>query len=279
MKVSNVAELIEDFIPSLPTAYCKLKEAMEDPESSFNDYADIISVDAGLTVRILKLVNSSLYGFSSRVETIDHALSIIGTNELHDLVLATSMVNAFQGVDEKLLKLSDFWKHNILCGLVARSIASAKMRSGVERYFVAGILHDIGIPVLSMRIPDLWKLALNQSNETGEPLYKAERKNLGYDHAEVGGALLKAWKLPPSLVVPVTFHHSNPFDTLEYHMEAAIVKLANIIVNDENFNLKEENYKPEPSNLLSVFNLGDEFWEILPKETFEKLDTISQAFL
>jgi HD-like signal output (HDOD) protein len=80
-------------LSSLPFIYIKINEAVNNPRSSMQDISDIISNDPGLSSRLLKLVNSAFYSFSSKIETVSRALLIIGTQQIRDLALATSVVN------------------------------------------------------------------------------------------------------------------------------------------------------------------------------------------
>ena len=96
----NISELIQgnDQLATLPEVFYKLNAAIEDPDCTFDDIGEIISIDPSLTARLLRIVNSAFYGFSTQVETVTHALTIIGTDQLAQLILATSVMNQFKGV-------------------------------------------------------------------------------------------------------------------------------------------------------------------------------------
>lgn len=216
---------------STPLAiFNQLNEAINNPETSFSDIAGIINKDSSLSLRLLKIANSSFYSFPSKIETITQAITIIGTNQLRDLVLATTVINSFKGISESLINMDLFWRHSIACGLAARIIATYRRELNVERFYVRGILHDIGRLVLYMEAPVDAGKALKIAKSKNKHLHAAEREVMGFDHAAVGGALMKAWELPDSLREAITFHH-GPEKAVHFPVDSAIVHLADIIAN------------------------------------------------
>jgi putative nucleotidyltransferase with HDIG domain len=217
-------------VSSLPGVYLRLSSVVADPRSSSADVGRVIAEDPGLTARLLKLVNSAMYGFPSKIETVSHAISIVGTTQLQDLALATSVIRLFASMPQELVTMESFWRHSVACGVAARALASRRREVNVERFFVAGLLHDIGRPIMYMQVPDVARAAMTRSRETGEPLYVVEHALLGFDHSHVGHALLDQWKLPPSLREAVAQHHF-PERASRFPVEAAVVHVADLIVN------------------------------------------------
>lgn len=226
----NIAELVtgDDQLASLPDIFYKLNAAIEDPDCTFDDIGEIISIDPSLTARLLRIVNSAFYGFSTQVETVTHALTIIGTDQLAQLVLATSVMNQFKGIPSDLVDMDSFWRHSISAGLAARSIAALSGEYNVERFFVAGLLHDVGRLVLCIKAPDETRAIFAKAEASGKLLYLEEQEILGFDHAELGGELLKSWRLPARLVEAVSFHHV-PGKSKNHPEETAAVNLADAI--------------------------------------------------
>jgi HD-like signal output (HDOD) protein len=217
-------------ISSLPLVYEKLNDAVNNPRASMSDIARVISEDAGLTARLLRIVNSAFYGFPSRVDSISRAVTILGTHELRALALATSVTTMFKGIPVDLVSMDSFWRHSIACGVTARILATYRRVQNAERFFIAGVLHDIGRLVMYMKIPDQSRQAIVRSQEMQEPLFVSEREVIGFGHASVGSLLLEAWSFPAGLEEAVGFHH-NPNAASRYPLEAAIIHLADIIVH------------------------------------------------
>lgn len=228
---------------SLPFFYDRLNEAINHPRSSVGDISRIITEDQGLTARLLKLANSPMFGYHARVDSITKAVTIIGTQQLRDLALAASVMGIFKGIPEELMNMTSFWKHSIACGIVARALATWRRELNVERFFVAGILHDVGQLVMCTSIPDTVREMLVESREREALHFVTERGRLGFDHAAVGGALLKKWKIPPTVAEPVTCHH-RPAAAEQFPQETALIHVADVICQGLEFGFSGEWYVP-----------------------------------
>mgnify|MGYP003966136279 FL=1 len=230
MSLIEIQDLISENEPlaSLPNTFYKLREVVSNPNCDFDDIAEIITLDPSLTVRLLKIVNSAFYGLRGEVETIPHAMGIVGTEQLMQLVLATTVVGQFKNIPKDMMDMDYFWKHSVACGLSARAINEAREENEGESIFVAGLLHDIGRLVMCLKVPDQLKIVLGFAKKSGDRWYKAEAKYFGFDHGGVGGALLRAWTLPKKLQEAVAHHHF-PASAKKYPQEAAIVHLADRI--------------------------------------------------
>lgn len=228
----DLHSLIRDNIKvySVPTIYISLNNAMNNPRSSVTEIGRIISEDQGLTARMLKLANSPLYGYPSRIETISQAVLIIGTKQIRDLALATSVISLFKGIPGGLVSMDTFWRHSIACGVIARVIAGYQRKPNIERFFTVGVLHDIGRLLLFSSAPEEFKKIMTCSKEEKKPLFRLERAKLGFDHSDVGGALLKNWKLSSSLTELVAYHH-NPLKAAQHPGETAVIHISDVIAH------------------------------------------------
>lgn len=217
-------------VSSLPMVFTRLNDAVNDPRSSARDIANIISDDAALAARLLRLSNSAFYSFPSKIDTISRSVTLIGTRELRDLALATSVLQMFEGMSDDLVTMESFWRHSISCGIGARILATYRREPNVESFFVSGLLHDIGRLIMFMQIPDKAREAFAEAEKRGELLFKMEKEIIGFDHAAVGSALLQQWQLPDTTVNAVALHH-RPSRGNNLNMQAAIVHLADLIAN------------------------------------------------
>lgn len=214
---------------SLPTIYFQVERAINHPSSSSTDIANALRTDQGLSARLLRIANSAFYGFPRRVESVDQAVRIIGTRQLHDLVLATVVLTQFRGVDSKLVTMKSFWQHSFACGIAARSLATLRRESNTERFFVAGLLHDIGSLVLYQEFPQRAAAALDEHRHYTIGLDESERAIIGCDHGQVGAALMALWKLPESYRDVAASHH-NPASSRPPSIGTAVVHVADLLV-------------------------------------------------
>lgn len=195
-------QLVQDSLTliSLPAAYTRLQEVMASEESSMKDVADVVSLDPALAARLLRIANSAYYGLPSQVETITRAVNILGTQQIHDLALATSVAQAFEGLPNELMDMSTFWYRSVMCGFLARELAKASGMRETESLFVRGLLLDIGHLILYRRFPEACRQALAESADDLLGFYRLERQLIGCDANELATQLMKAWKLPQSFV-------------------------------------------------------------------------------
>ena len=223
-------DLVNDTVElaSLPSVVMRAMELLNHPHTSASDIGEIIAEDPALTARLLKIVNSAFYGFPSRIDTISRAITIVGTLELTDLILASSAIQVFYRLPNQLINMQDFWEHSLYSGVVARVLARYLRAPNTERCFVMGLLHDIGSLVLYRQQPDLSRSALELAIKKSQPLHIAEQEVFGFHHGEVGAELMRAWNLPESFM-EVARHHHQPSVAERYRLETATVHLADVI--------------------------------------------------
>lgn len=217
-------------VASLPTIYIKIDEALNSANCTNHYLVDILSEDTALSARLLRLSNSAMFNFPNKIDSVSQAITIIGTQQLRALVLASSVMKLFKDVPEDLVNMEMFWRHSIACAVSARVFASLRRAANVEYFFLAGLLHDIGRLIMFKEVPNEISEAMQQAKQTKQLLFKVEKEVLGYDHAKLGAMLLKDWKLPAPLIESTAFHH-NPKRSSDYQDEVAIVHVADIIAN------------------------------------------------
>lgn len=216
-------------LASPPSVYFQLKEVIENPTKTVADAAYVIEKDAGLAIRLLKIVNSAFYGFPSQISSIDRAINLIGTKELQNIVLGTIVIDRFSKMPNDLVSMHDFWSRNLRCALIAQGIDQYLGKQYTDCIFVCGILHNIGQLVFFRCIPELAKqvILLHQAggNPSGNDEGLIEQTIIGFDHFEVGAALTKLWKLPEVITESIGLH-TYPESAEEYSKIATILRLA-----------------------------------------------------
>ena len=216
-------------IVSLPTVYTHIVELLDHPDSSSQQVAKAISKDASLTVRLLRLVNSPFYGFSGKIDSVSRAVSLLGTNELSTLTLGILVIRKFQNIPSDLLNMDSFWRHSIRCGLFAKVLSSHLGAKEAEKYFIGGLLHDIGRLVMLDRMPVQYSGAVAKARQDHLPMYRAEQNCLKTDHSIVGKLLAEKWRLSPALIRMIGSHHSPRL--ARYSTEACIGHIADVFAH------------------------------------------------
>jgi putative nucleotidyltransferase with HDIG domain len=215
---------------TLPDVFVRINQLVEDPDSNLSDIAKAVSQDPSFTVRLLGVANSPFYGFSSTIDTVSKAVSVIGTSQIRNLALSMSVARTFSGLPNNLVSMDNFWHHSLYCALTARILARQARKCDPEALFTAGLLHDIGELIIFNRRPEQAKESLLRVLDEMDdlPVYRAEQEVIGFDHGQVGGELARQWHLPPLLEECIAFHHAIG-EAKRYPREVALVHLANIL--------------------------------------------------
>lgn len=231
--MKNYQELIskiQDF-PTLPTIYSSLLETISNPLSTVQDVANIISKDQASTVKLIKVVNSPLYGIATKVDTVSQAIFYLGFNEVKNIILALSILKLFNDTKSfTYFNIIDLWKHSIAVGIITRILGQKISIVNLENYFVAGLLHDIGKLIFYRIIGDDYAKLLSYNYNNNLVLEETERKELGITHEIAGELIANQWKLPHSITQAIKSHSTFRTDGTSDSI-LACVHLANIIAN------------------------------------------------
>ena len=195
-------------LPTIPQLYLMLVEELEKPESSLDRVGAIIERDPGVSASLLKVVNSSFFGFFGEVNSPARAAALLGVEPLKGLVLSASL---FEGDAQtaRLFPLRRMARHARNVGLIARCIAMTEQKDKqfAEQAFLAGLLHDMGkLLFMRMRGKEYADL-IAQANADGASLHDAEKARFGANHAELGAYLLGVWGINPDVATAVGAHH------------------------------------------------------------------------
>lgn len=194
-------------LPALPSIIVRLQEALSDGASS-DEIAEILMPDPKLTTVILSLANSSMYSFSQKVESLSRAVTLIGSKEISSLALGMKLLSMFEDADAHGLPLLTFWKHSIACAVLSHELAVLCGKDDPERFFVAGLLHDLGRVILFTNYPEMAAVVLAVHRSQSIPLQQAELKAFDVDHTLIGGVFFAKWDMPKGVVNAALHHHS-----------------------------------------------------------------------
>jgi putative nucleotidyltransferase with HDIG domain len=226
-----------DTLPTMPGILKKLLAVIENPKISLTEIGNFISNDPVLTTRVLKMVNSPIYGFPGRISSVQQALILLGLNVVRGLLLGVSV---FEVMQKSMVGL---WEHSLGCAVTARIIAKKLNVTEPEEVSVSALLHDIGKVVLILRFKDEYERVVTDAGGKDMLIMEAEKDLFGITHADSGAWVAKKWNFPPSLVDVIEYHH-KPNLSKVVPVHSAIVHLSDILTRSVGFGFAGDNYVP-----------------------------------
>ncbi|THB64473.1 MAG: HDOD domain-containing protein [Desulfovibrio sp.] len=210
-------------LPTLPKVLDEVNRLVEDPESSTEQIAKVISYDQVLSAKVLKMVNSPIYGFPGRIASVQHALVLLGYNVIRGIIISTSV---FDIMTQSMVGL---WEHSVGCALACAEVARQAGFEDPEEYSVSGLLHDLGKVVATVQLPEI-KTEIEQVIKDKDIGYRdAERQVLGFGHDRINAWLADHWNLPPKLREGMAHHH-KPLSAEFYPAMACVVHVGDFLV-------------------------------------------------
>ena len=218
-------------LPAQPGTYQKVRgELQKKGEASTDRVAKLILQDPAMTAEILRIANAAFFGQRQRVDTVQRAIVVLGLDLTAHLILFFSV---YQTMQPKLPEFGyeAFWAHSLGVGLAASHLQARNARDSrfVERAMVGGLLHDLGKLVLACFLPERYAPVLAAAHEWKKSLVSVETEQLGVSHVELGGYLAEQWRLPPSVVAAIRWHH-DPASSGQYQPFVELVQLADEMV-------------------------------------------------
>jgi HD-like signal output (HDOD) protein len=218
-----IKERLQD-LPALPGVVLQIVHACDDAKVSAEDLNKIISTDAGLAARVLRLANSAYYGFPQRIGTITHSIVILGFNAVRNLAMSSAVMEilkpgAQSGGGFGALSM---WEHALASGIAAKLVAQHKRFStnAGEEAFVTGLLHDLGRIVLHRYFPEDLNRIVEEARADGLCILDLEEKAFGMPHTRVGGLVAAKWSFKATLQQTCLNHHDPDAASSEFEYEA-----------------------------------------------------------
>jgi putative nucleotidyltransferase with HDIG domain len=221
-----VAEI--DTLPVIPRVYQAIEAELSKAEPAMDRIADLIMRDTALAAKILSLVNSPFFGLSSRVQTVLHALTLLGLDIIRALVLSSKIFMTHEGMGLTDSSLKRLGEHSYRVTTIIKHLAriTGKSRDEVVRCSVAAMLHDVGKLILATSFPDKFRNVVAMTKANRMYIHEAEREIFGSTHAELGAYLLALWGMNADVVRTVGRHHRHEdFD----HSLTMLLHVANVM--------------------------------------------------
>lgn len=262
----------------LPNLYQKMMDVLNDPNSSAANIGEVVSKDSSLTAKLLRIVNSPHLGLVSKVETVSRAIAILGLEHLKLLTKGIILVESFKNIPSKIINMKLFWKHSISVGLMSSLLSSQEIDLIAEKFFIMGLLHDIGKLVMLGAMPGLYLNIIMHAKEERINLHQAEQKILGFNHSDIGALLFKKWFFPPSLIEIIKTHHHPQKSDLP--KEASILFIANTLAQTCFYGFSGNVFIPILSKeIMRLSGLDINCLDVVIPSFFKQIKMLEKIFL
>ena len=228
-------------LPTIPVVATKVMQLIESESATAEELAKIVASDPAVAARVLKISNSSFYGCQRQIQTLSHAIVVLGFATLKSLVVAASVKQVYQpyGLTEKML-----WEHSFGAGLASRIIAKETRLVSEEEAFLGGLFHDIGKIIMNNMNSLQFQEVMQRCYNDGLTFEDAEQRVYTFTHSEVGGMVIKKWNFPDMLMHAVLNHHTFDFaeedDSYQVNL-TCVVGLANLFCHKAGIGIREPN--------------------------------------
>jgi HD-like signal output (HDOD) protein len=220
-------------IYTLPELYHQLDEKIRSETATIESIGELLSTDAALTAKILRIANSPLYGFKSEITTLNRALNLIGLKIVKNIILMDTVAQNFNKNDKYTsIQMQDFWRRSVYIALIAKKIANRINHDEPDRLFICGIMSRIGqLVAILTRAKESLIIHHQCQNDPEENQLNIERNVLGFTFNELSAQLLKHWKVPEEIYYPI-LALSDPLNSTppsdNYTLDGYIMNVATI---------------------------------------------------
>lgn len=210
-------------LPTPPAIALRIIEEVQKEEPSFTRLTELINTDPALTARVLRIANSPIFSPVGRIDSLDKAITRMGTILLTNVALSFVLVGNFKQIPDSDFNFEYFWKRSVTAAVGANIIAREICRSN-DYIFIATLLHDIGIIIADSCLPSYREIFSSES--THASINETEQDHFGFSHAKLGSELLKQWGLPDQITIPIAWHQQPDMAPGEAECPARVIYLS-----------------------------------------------------
>lgn len=283
MNRSQIVTKIEKVtnLPTLPTIALAVNKLLKDYDSPMEDLVALLEKDQSMVMKILRLVNSSFFGFKSKVKSVGHAVTLLGYNTIQNAVITVSVIEALT-LQNKIdsFEIDDFWKHSISVAVMSKYMAIHTKLSPPEDAFTSGLLHDIGKIIWANFFPDELVHILQEIEKNEVTFYDAEKALDLPTHSKLGSVLAKRWMLPTAMVESIKYHHSEKNGISNGHL-TDVVRMSDRIIHmmegDHGYHLDLESFERDvKASAMKFFQNNPEWFKSISSEMTKACEFLKQ---
>ena len=280
-KIRRIVEITRDSeISSIKQTVSQLLNIINDPNSSAKDLTDIIEIDPPMSAKLLKLANSAYYGYRKKINAIKEAIICIGFETVKELALNQKVCEMFNNdTDYYGYSRTSLWKHSIAVALLSKSIYRSEFRERGENIYVAGLLHEIGIIILDQFQQYDFINTLKKSKNDKINLADSEDAVFGFNHSDIGMAVVEDWGLSDEIVVAIGNHCKPDNFGNEFKKIVMTIYLSDYVTQNRNIGYVDAPYRDKMlfQRCLMKLNIKEKAVELIMEEVVKELNKMEKA--
>lgn len=275
----DIQQIISEEInlPSPPAIAVQILSIVQKENSDFNKLTEIIAADPALTGKMLQIANSGFYALPKKVTSIDRALTVLGTNIIKNIALSFVITTDMRAHKKARLDINKHWRHCVTTAVAAELLVK-QLGQQNEDIFVTALLHNIGMPIISVQKSEIYSQILQSSDMTSSEFAVQELKALGYDHQQVGALLIKRWGLPEQIAEPIKYHHRPESAPYKFKPTAFILSFAERIASIYIGTECAVKVRELQSDMVTHYSLSDDVFRLFLDQVAEKSIEILKTF-
>ena len=277
---SNVVQLARRIqeLSTLPQVALEVMRVADNPNATAADLKAVMELDAALSARVLRSVNSSAYALRTKVTNLQQAITYLGLKHIRNLAMTASVSRLFrQETTIGPYRRLNLWRHLVAVGICGRLLALRLKLANFEDIFLAGLLHDLGIILEDQYVHPQFSAAM-QALEQGATLCEVERSRLGFDHTLLGFHVAENWNFPDLVRNAIRHHHRSLDADAEHRTSVQCVELANLICSCKGMSSVGVNLVKISPEVIRELGVGRQDLTVLASDLDEEIRRNSVLF-
>lgn len=262
---ANLKKVLKGYkLPSFPAVVMQILQKIRSPYSSAADIADSVSLDPGLSVKLLSIANSAAFSPVNRVENLTQAIALVGLSQLESLVLGVGVAKSIPGKHSQWHNPAVFWLASAKRAMLAQELAKILCPAKESECFTAAFLQDMALPFLACQRPEEYDSIFEKWHLDGGDLVSLEHEVFEWNHAKVASWICNEWELPENIALAIHNHHNPNTDTDPETLGP--VRLVSIFREDESNSGLDELIQ----SAQDMYKIPEEKLESIIEPSFEK---------
>lgn len=221
-----------DQLPAFPAVLLSLLRACQEAEPDSRNVESLVSQDSAMSVRVLAVASSPVFARGDAPRDLAEAVRVLGISTVHSIGITSGVYQFFHQLDgQELPWLRTFWEHSLGAAMEARHLARESRLAAVDEAYLAGLLHDIGQPLLAVMHRGTMQRIMSDSADSAQDAREREHSELGISHDVLGAAMVDRWSLPGFLADAIRYHHEPVEALADAHPLVRIVHVANLLAH------------------------------------------------